>query len=88
MAGFSDDEIDEEIERYSEGLRNQENHYLTGELSRYYHKLKLLNEEERITPEDSEDRERILDELPVVKQKVGALEEEIGRRKKNGSWTW
>jgi hypothetical protein len=79
---------DDSIEMYAESLRNREDHQLTTELSKSYSRLKILNEEERIDPEGSEDRERVLDELATIKRKIGALEEEIGRRKKNDAWSW
>jgi hypothetical protein len=79
---------DEEIERYSEGLRNRESRDLASELGQAYSRLKVLGEEERVNPEGSEDRERVLEELALLKRKIGALEEEIGRRKKNDSWPW
>jgi hypothetical protein len=79
---------DDEIERFAESLRNLESHELTEELSRSYTRLKILNEEERINPEGSEEVERVLYEQSVLRRKIGALEEEIGRRKKNNSWPW
>jgi len=80
--------MDEEVERFSESLRNHESHFLTQELSKFYKRLKILNEEERINPEGSDERERILDDQTLVKRKIGAIEEEMGRRKKNNSWVW
>ena len=79
---------DEEVERFSEGLRIRESRDLTSELSQAYTRLKVLGEEERINPEGSEDQERVLTDLALLRRKIGALEEEIGRRKKNESWPW
>ncbi|HYB03035.1 MAG TPA: hypothetical protein VED17_01145 [Nitrososphaerales archaeon] len=79
---------DEEIERYSESLRNRESRDLATELGQAYSRLKLLGEEERVNPEGSEDRERVLEEQVLLRRKIGALEEEIGRRKKNEAWPW
>jgi hypothetical protein len=79
---------DDSIEVFAESLRNREDHQLTTELSKSYSRLKILNEEEGIDPEGSEDRDRVLDELVTIKRKIGALEEEIGRRKKNNVWSW
>jgi hypothetical protein len=79
---------DDEIEQYSESLRNRESRELTTELSKAYSRLKTRVEEERVNPEGSEDRERVLNEQVVLRRKIGALEEEIGRRKKNEAWPW
>ena len=79
---------DEEIERYAEGLRIRESRELSGEVSKSYSRLKTLNEEEKIDPEGSEEKERVLDEQALLRRKIGALEEEIGRRKKNDAWPW
>jgi len=79
---------DEEIEIYAESLRNRENRELSGELAKSYSRLRVLSEEERIDPEGSEDREKVLDEQVILRRKIGALEEEIGRRKKNDAWAW
>jgi hypothetical protein len=79
---------DEELERFSEGLRVRESRDLTSELSQAYSRLKVLGEEEQINQEGSEDQERVLTDLALLRRKIGALEEEIGRRKKNESWPW
>ena len=79
---------DEELEIYAENLRSRESRELASELSKSYSKLKTLDEEERINPEVSEDRERVLMEQATLRRKIGALEEEIGRRKKNDAWPW
>ena len=79
---------DDEVERFSENLRNRESRELATELSKSYSHLKTLKDEERVSPEGSEEREKILDELALLQRKIGALEEEIGRRKKNDAWPW
>jgi len=78
----------DDIEQYSESLRIRESHNLTTELSKTYSRLKIMTEEERINPEGSEDLERVLNEQAFLRRKIGALEEEIGRRKKNETWPW
>jgi hypothetical protein len=70
--------IDEEVEGYSEELRSRESRELTSELSKFYHRLKNL--EETKNPDDNE--------LTLLRRKIGALEEEIGRRKKIDAWPW
>jgi hypothetical protein len=82
------EEDDEEIEVFAEGLRDRESRSLSTELSSAYTRLKVLDEEERINPEGSPDRERTIRELALQRRKIGALEEEIGRRKKNEAWPW
>jgi hypothetical protein len=86
----SDPDFDDaEIERFSEGLRTYTNHNLTQELSKLYHRMRILNKEEKITPKRNVDRkESIRNDLFSIKRKIGAVEEEIGRRKKNNSWNW
>src|SRR5215470_12040742 len=80
---------DEEIEKFSESLRSFENHNLTQEFSKLYHRLRILGEEERITPvSDNERKESLMSESYSVKRKIGAVEEEIGRRKKENAWNW
>jgi hypothetical protein len=82
-------ESDDSIERFAESLRNFDGHKLTSELSKFYHDLKSLDH--RVEPgvekngqfDNHED-----DTLAIIKRKIGALEEEIGRRKKEGAWTW
>ncbi len=81
-------EDDEELEIYAESLRSRESRDLASEQSRYYSRLKTLGEEEQINPEGSEDMERVLEEQALLRRKIGALEEEIGRRKKNDAWPW
>ena len=81
-------EDDEELEIFAEGLRTHESRDLATELSKAYTQLKALNEEERISREGSEEREHVLDEQALLRRKIGALEEEIGRRKKNDAWPW
>lgn len=78
----------EKLEIFAEGLRTRESRDLATELSKFYTRLKTLNEEERISSEGSAQRGRVLDEQDLVRRKIGALEEEIGRRKKNDSWPW
>jgi hypothetical protein len=81
-------EDDDEVEMFAESLRSRESRELTSEQSRFYARLKALDEEERSTPEDSEDRERVLHDEALVRRKIGAVEEEIGRRKKEETWPW
>ncbi len=73
-----DAEADDEIEKFAESLRTLDDHQLTSELSKLYHYLKSLgpNEDQKVL------------NLEIVKRKIGALEEEIGRRKKDGAWIW
>ncbi len=78
---------DDEIEQFSEGLKIQESRELAAELSQAYTRLKIL-EEEQLDAEASDASERDVDELALLRRKIGALEEEIGRRKKNESWPW
>ena len=75
MAGL-DFNADDAIEKFSESLRTMDDHKLTSEMSKLYHYLKSV--EGRDEPEDDE----------MVKRKIGSLEEEIGRRKKEGVWIW
>jgi len=77
---LSDTFADDEIEGFSESLRSLEDHQLTGELSKLYHYLKSLDHAEGSSTEDTD--------LDLVKRKIGALEEEMGRRKKEGAWIW
>jgi hypothetical protein len=79
---MADDE-DDLVEEYAEGLRSREDHELVGELSRSYSRLKMLG-----TEEGSEDRENVIGDIAMLRRKIGALEEEIGRRKKNDAWAW
>ena len=79
---------DYEIENYSEGVRTFEDRRLTTELSKLYRDLKAMNEDDKVTPEEDQRKEKISLELEITKRKIGVLEEEIGRRKKDGSWTW
>jgi hypothetical protein len=78
--GLTAQGADDEIERFSEGLRALEDHQLTGELSKLYHYLKSVDHE---TFDEKKDFE-----LTMTKRKIGSLEEEIGRRKKDGAWSW
>lgn len=79
---------DDEIERYAEDLRIRESRCLTEELDKSYLRLRTLSEEERINSKEIKDRDRDFEELALVRRKIGALEEEIGRRKKNSAWPW
>jgi hypothetical protein len=79
---------DDEVEDFAETLRNRESRDLAEELSKSYAQLKILGEEEGIDPEGGEERERVLDDQALLRRKIGALEEEIGRRKKNDAWPW
>jgi hypothetical protein len=73
---------DDEIERFSESLRTLDDHQLTGDLSRMYHYLKSAEHGVEPIVQDSDTN------LDLVKRKIGALEEEMGRRKKEGVWIW
>ncbi|MFI5420608.1 MAG: hypothetical protein ACHQ1H_06540 [Nitrososphaerales archaeon] len=73
---------DDEIERFAESLRALEDHQLTGELSKLYHYLKSVDHEKETFDEKKDF------ELTMTKRKIGSLEEEIGRRKKDGAWSW
>ena len=74
------DAADDEIEGFSESLRALEDHQLTGELSKLYHYLKSVDHAVFDEKKDFE--------LTMTKRKIGSLEEEIGRRKKDGAWIW
>jgi len=80
-------ELDDEIEKFAESLRNFEDHKLTGELSKLYHDLKSLDHGSPSLEED-EQEDQADNGLAIIKRKIGALEEEIGRRKKEGVWSW
>ncbi len=71
-------ETDDEIEKFAEGLRVLEDHQLSGEWSKLYHYLKSLD--------PNEDQKSL--KLEIVKRKIGSLEQEIGRRKKDNVWIW
>jgi hypothetical protein len=79
---LSDTDIaaDDEIERFSESLRTLDDHQLTGDLSKLYHYLKSVEHEESSGNTDPD--------LDMIKRKIGSLEEEMGRRKKDGVWIW
>lgn len=47
-----------------------------------------MNEDDEITPEADERKEKISKEIEITKRRIGVLEQEIGRRKKDGSWIW
>jgi hypothetical protein len=79
---------DYEIENYSEGVRTFEDRRLTTELSKLYRDLKAMHEDDTVTPEEDQRKEKISLELKITKRRIVVLEEEIGRRKKDGSWTW
>ncbi len=79
---MSEATADDEIERFSEGLRTLQDPQLTGELSKLYHYLKSLD------PEKGNFDGKKDYELALLKRKIGSLEEEIGRRKKEGVWIW
>ncbi len=73
---MSEATADDEIERFSEGLRTLQDPQLTGELSKLYHYLKSLDLEKG-NFDGKKDYE-----LALLKRKIGSLEEEIGRRKR------
>ena len=79
---------DYEIENYSEKVRTFEDRRLSTELSKLYRDLKAMHEDDNVTSEEDQRKEKISLELEITKRKIGVLEEEIGRRKKDGSWTW
>jgi len=79
---------DYEIENYSEKVRTYEDPRLTTELSKLYRDLKAINEDDKLTPEADERKEKISIKLENTKRRIGVLEQEIGRRKKDGSWGW
>jgi len=79
---------DYEIENYSEKVRTFEDPRLTTELSKLYRDLKAMNEDDKLTPEADERKEKISIKLENTKRRIGVLEQEIGRRKKDGSWGW
>jgi hypothetical protein len=79
---------DDEIEYYSEKVRAYEGHHITAELSKLYHNLRALNEDDKITSEEDESKEKVSKELAILKRRIGVLEQEMGRRKKAGSWVW
>ena len=81
-------ELDDEIEKFAESLRIFEDHRLTGELSKLYHDLKSLDHGSPSLEKDGQDEDQDENGLAITKRKIGALEEEIGRRKKEGVWTW
>ena len=76
--GLTAQGADDEIEKFSEGLRALDDHQLTGELSKLYHYLKSVDQE-------TSTRKKT---LRMTKRKIGSLEEEMGRRKKEGAWSW
>jgi hypothetical protein len=88
MIGTKMIQSDDDFEDYSEKVRTYEDRRLTTELSKLYHDLKAMNEDDKITPEDDERKEKITNELEGTKRRIGVLEQEIGRRKKDGSWAW
>jgi hypothetical protein len=79
---------DDENEYYSEKVRVCEGHHLTTELSKLYQNLRALNEDDKITSEADERKEKVSKELAILKRRIGVLEQEIGRRKKDSSWVW
>jgi len=79
---------DNEIEYYSEKVRGYEGHRLTAELSKLYHDLKAMNEDDKITSYVDERKEKVSNEIEMLKRRIGVLEQEIGRRKKDSSWVW
>ena len=79
---LSESAADDQIERFSESLRSLEDPQLTGQLSKLYHDLKSLDHGK----ENFDEKKDF--ELAMIKRKIGSLEEEIGRRKKDGVWIW
>jgi hypothetical protein len=79
---------DDVIEDYLEKVRMYEDRRITTELSKLYRDLKAMNEDDKVTPETDVRKEKISNEIRIAKRRIGVLEQEIGRRKKDDSWIW